>query len=375
MGELLEIIKEEVRLKGAITFERYVELALYHPLYGYYSSGKAAIGKGGDFYTSSQATGMYGRLMAEVYVRLSETSGPDFVEMGAGEGAFAVDFLGSLARFYPEIYEKCRYFIVESARAMSERQKKALSSFGDKITWAENLRVLPEINGIFFSNELVDAFPFHRVRQERDRLSEIYVGLRDGKPAEITGRLSTPELAMHFNRLMLILPEGMTTEANLRVSGWMDEIAGRLKKGFVITVDYGYPASEYYSAARPRGTALCHYRHSVNEDFFERVGEQDITAHVDFTTLGLTGQRAGLEASLFCEQGQFLSEALPWFEESTRRAGAESELVRAGQGLKTLLHPEWLGGVFKVLLQSKGCSPGGLFSRVKNRAGELFPDI
>ncbi len=375
MEELLEVIKEEIRLKGMISFERYVELALYHPLYGYYSSGKAAIGKGGDFYTSSQATGIYGRLMAEAYVKLSEASGPDFVEMGAGEGAFAGDFLSSLARFYPEVYEKCRYFIVESAGAMSGRQKKALSDFGDKIAWTESIRVLPEINGIFFSNELVDAFPFHRVRQERDRLSEIYVGLENGRLSEITGRLSTPELAMHFNRLMLMLPEGMTTEANLRVSGWMNEIAGRLKKGFVITVDYGYPASEYYSAARPRGTALCHYRHSVNEDFFERVGEQDITSHADFTTLGLMGQRAGLEAELFFEQGQFLSETLPWFEESTRRAGDGDELVRAGQGLKTLLHPEWLGGVFKVLLQSKGCSPGGLFARVRNRFGELFPDI
>ncbi len=375
MGELLEIVKEEISSKGMITFERYVELALYHPLYGYYSSGNAAIGRAGDFYTSSQATGMYGRLMAEVYVKLSDISGPDFVEMGAGEGAFAGDFLHSLARFYPEIYEKCRYFIVEAAPGMAERQKTALSGFGDKIVWAENIEALPEVEGVFFSNELVDALPFHRVRQEREILSEIYVGLEGGKLVEKTGVLSTPGLAMHFNRLMLILPEGMTTEANLRVSGWMDAIGKRLKKGFVITVDYGYPASEYYAASRPRGTALCHYRHSVNEDFFERVGEQDITAHVDFTTLGLLGQRAGLETELFSEQGRFLSETLPWFEESIRRAGAEGELVRAGQGLKTLLHPEWLGGVFKALLQSKGCSSGGLFARVKNRAGELFPDV
>ncbi len=375
MEELLEIIKDEVRSKGIITFERYVELALYAPLFGYYASGRAVIGKEGDFYTSSQATGIYGRLMAEAYVKLSEVSGPDFVEMGAGEGAFAGDFLSGLARFYPEAYEKCRYFIVERAEALAERQKKALSGFGDKIAWTESIEALPEVEGVFFSNELVDAFPFHRVRQEPGRLSEIYVGLEGGNLSETTGVLSTPELAMHFNRLMLVLPDGMTTEANLRVSGWMSAIGGRLKKGFVITVDYGYPAYEYYSAARPRGTALCHYKHTVNEDFLARVGEQDITAHVDFTTLGLMGQRAGFEAELFCEQGRFLSETLPWFEQSTRRAGAEDELARAGQGLKTLLHPEWLGGVFKVLLQSKGCASGGLFTRVKNRAGELFSEI
>ncbi len=375
MEDLLEIIKKEIISEGMITFERYVELALYHPLYGYYSSGNAAIGRAGDFYTSSQATGMYGRLMAEVYVKLSEISGPDFVEMGAGGGAFAGDFLSGLARFYPEAYEKCRYFIVETAPGMAGRQKTALSGFGDKIAWADGIEALPGVEGVFFSNELVDALPFHRVRQEPGRLSEIYVGLEGGKLVEKTGILSTPELAMHFNRLMLVLPEGMTTEVNLRVSGWMNAIAGRLKKGFVITVDYGYPASEYYSASRPRGTALCHYRHSVNEDFFERVGEQDITAHVDFTALGLIGQNAGLEAELFSEQGRFFSETLPWFEESMRQKGAQDELVQAGQGLKTLLHPEWLGGVFKALLQSKGCSPGGLFASVKNRVGELFSDV
>ncbi|MHB8174562.1 MAG: class I SAM-dependent methyltransferase, partial [Nitrospirota bacterium] len=314
MEELLNIIKEEIRANGEITFERYVELALYHPLYGYYSSGNAVIGKAGDFYTSSQATGMYGRLMAEAYVKLAEVSGPDFVEMGAGEGLFAGDFLSSLARFYPGWYERCRYFIVETAKAMAQRQKEALKSFTDKVVWTEELDGLPEINGIFFSNELLDALPFHRVRQEPGRLAEIYVGLEGGKLAGLTGILSTPELAMHFNRLMLILPKGTTTEANLRVAGWMGGVAGKLRRGFVVTVDYGYPAKEYYSPARIKGTALCHYKHSVNEDFFERVGEQDITAHVDFTTVGLMGQRAGLSVELFCDQGQFLAETLPWFE-------------------------------------------------------------
>ncbi|MGC2425301.1 MAG: SAM-dependent methyltransferase [Nitrospirota bacterium] len=389
MKQLLEIIKEEIRAAGRITFERYAELALYHPLYGYYSSGAASIGRAGDFYTSSQATRMYGMLMAEAFVQLSEKSGPDFVEMGAGEGLFAADFLRVLAKSHPAEYGRCRYFIVESACGMAAKQKNALLDFSDKVTWTEDLNGLPDIEGIFFSNELVDAFPFHRVKQEPGGLSEIYVCLEERQEGEggqqrqdegwgeklafVTGPLSTPELAMHFNRLTPKLPAGMTTEANLRISGWMGKVGGKLKKGFVITVDYGYCAEQYYSASRMRGTALCHYRHSTNEDFLERVGEQDITAHVDFTTVALEGNKSGLAPGLFCDQGQFLMETLPWFEDLARRTNAsQEELIEAGQGIKTLLHPEWLGGVFKVLVQSKECSLDGLFGRVRNRAEELF---
>ncbi len=134
----------------------------------------------GDFYTSSQATRMYGTLMAEVYVKLAGKSGPDFVEMGAGEGLFAADFLRALSKSHPLEYGRCRYFIVESAKGMAARQKDALSDFSDKVTWTEDLDGLPDIEGIFFSNELVDAFPFHRVKQGPDGLSEIYVCLQGG---------------------------------------------------------------------------------------------------------------------------------------------------------------------------------------------------
>jgi SAM-dependent MidA family methyltransferase len=392
MEQLLQIIKEEIRTKGRITFERYMELALYHPQYGYYSSGAASIGKAGDFYTSSQATRMYGTLMAEVYVKLAAKSGPDFVEMGAGEGLFAADFLRALAKSHPAEYERCRYLIVESARGMATKQKDALLDFSDKVTWTEHLDSLPDIEGIFFSNELVDAFPFHRVKQGPDGLSEIYVclqvgqggqrgrgeqGAREGKDEKLafaTGPLSTQELAAYFSRLMATLPEGMVTEANLRISGWMCRLGGKLKKGFVITVDYGYSADDYYSPSRMNGTAFCHYRHSTSENFLDRIGEQDITAHVDFTTVALEGISSGMAPELFCDQGQFLMETLPWFGDSARLANAPlEELMEAGQGIKTLLHPEWLGGAFKVLVQSKECSLDGLFGRIRNRISRLEP--
>ncbi len=192
----------------------------------------------------------------------------------------------------------------------------------------------------------------------------------------MTGPLSTKALAKHFNRLMPRLPAGMITEANLRVSEWMGKVGGKLKKGFVITVDYGYTAEQYYSPSKMNGTALCHYRHSTNEDFFERVGEQDITAHVDFTAVSLEGENSGLAPELFCDQGQFLMETLPWFEDSARRTNASlDELIEAGQGIKTLLHPEWLGGAFKVLVQSKECSLDGLFGRIRNRVDSLLKPL
>ncbi len=177
------------------------------------------------------------------------------------------------------------------------KQKDALSDFSDKVTWAEDLDGLPDIEGIFFSNELVDAFPFHRVKKGLDGLSEIYVCLQGGssrqagqagqqtqwgqdgpdeKLAFVTGPLSTQELEKYFRRLMPRLPAGMVTEANLRVSQWMGKLGRQLKRGFVITVDYGYTAEQYYSPSKMNGTALCHYRHSTNEDFFERVGSRTL---------------------------------------------------------------------------------------------------
>ena len=374
MNILEEIIREEIRTVGPITFARFMELALYHPDYGYYGSGRARLGKAGDYYTSPQATPVFGELFAEVYAALAPlTAGREFVEMGAGEGHFARDFLLSLRKRRPDLYGVCRYTIIERSQGMRLRQKETLGNLAEAVAWKEDIGALEGVSGVFFSNELVDAFPVHRVRKDWDALRELYVSVEKGKFVETAGPLSTPEIAKYFNRLGINLQPGTVTEVNVRAAEWMRALSRKLSSGYVITVDYGYSAYDYYSLLRERGTLMCYYRHTLSEDPFERVGEQDITAHVDFTTLATLGEENGLRPALFTDQGSFLVDAAALLEESMRRSGAGQEEMEAlGRGLKTLIHPEWLGGAFRVLVQSKGAPDTPLFSKARNAVSALF---
>ncbi|MBI5696603.1 MAG: SAM-dependent methyltransferase [Nitrospirae bacterium] len=374
---LEEIIRAEISAQGAITFERFVELALYHPEHGYYASGRAAIGKAGDFYTSPHASRVFGELVAESYLSFKAGLGGGpcaFVEMGAGTGIMARDFLEHLDRYHPEELPQCEYIIVERSAGMMARQKETLGAMSGRVAWRYSLDALSgPVTGVFFSNELVDSFPFHRVYKENGYLREVYVETRGGRLVEEPGVISTPLLARYFNRLVVSLETGMTTEANLRACEWMRSVAEKLEKGFVVTVDYGYPAYEYYSPERDKGTAICHRDHKASLDFFRDIGQQDITAHVDFTNLALEGREAGLTDALYADQSSFLASALEIFERTLRKAGApQEELERVGMGIKALIHPDWMGGAFKALVQTKGVSLPDVFGSARNRLDELW---
>ncbi len=377
MPSLEEVIKDEIRAKGPVTFARFMELALYHPELGYYSSGRGRIGKAGDFYTNSHVSPVFGRLMAEVYVSLKAALCEEsclFVEMGAGEGYFAKDFLEGLNRCHHSEYGNCRYVVIERSAGMVAKQRETLGALKDKVTWYGSLDELPSpVTGVFFSNELVDAFPFHRVHRDDGSIKEVYVGLGRERFNEVLGPLSSPLIAKYFNRLGVSLPTGMTTEVNLEACAWVRELAGRLSKGFVITVDYGYPANEYYAPERNTGTFMCYHRHTQSEKPYENIGEQDITAHVDFSSLALEGKAAKLDPLLFTDQTSFLTVALEFLHGSMSPDGyTQEELEKTGMGLKALLHPEWMGGAFKVLVQSKNAGPADAFARVPNRLSDLF---
>jgi SAM-dependent MidA family methyltransferase len=372
MAALEELIKDEVRLNGRITFARFVELALYHPEHGYYASGRAKIGRSGDFYTSPQATGAFGALLSEYFIKLKKAIGDDacaFVEMGAGEGLMARDFLTALGRFHPDDFESCRYVIVERSKGMAARQRESLGGLAVRVAWHGSVEELPDgETAVFFSNELVDAFPFHRVVQEGGSLKEIYVTLEGGRLVLAPGEQSTPEIARHLDRLKVRLPEGMTTEVRIDARQWIKAVGRKLGRGFVITIDYGYPAWDYYSARRMDGTFLCYYRHRANAEPLERIGEQDITAHVDFTALAIAGAEAGLTPVLFTDQSSFLLDAVGALEKSLVASGApQQEMEKAALGVKTIIHPDWMGGAFKVLVQRKGAVDEGVFGRTKNR--------
>jgi len=376
MPQLDDIIKSEIRHEGPITFARFMELALYHPEYGYYGSGRVAIGREGDFYTSPHVSDVFGRLIAETYLKLKKAIGDDschFVEMGAGYGYSARDFLTHLSEYHPEELGRCHYIIVERSGALRDRQRQTLGALADDVAWYQELDdIRSGLTGVFFSNELVDSFPFHRVMQTTERLNELYVTYGPKGFMETLGRISSPDIPMHLNRLGMRLKDGVTTEVNLEAGRWMEEVSSRLERGFVITVDYGYPAWEYYAPEREKGTIMCFSGHHAAENPFDDVGEQDITAHVDFTSLVLSGREQGLKDMLYASQSSFLGDSAPALAELLKDGGGEA-LQSMGKGLVTLMHPDIMGSVFKVLVQAKSVDASGLFGEVRNRLDELFP--
>jgi SAM-dependent MidA family methyltransferase len=328
MSELANIITKTIRSAGgSITFERFMELALYHPQHGYYSN-RPRIGKTGDFFTNVSVGDLYGRILARQFLHYRDCLGnpPEFrvIEFGGHRGQLREDVL----RAAPAL----DYTIVEAGDSTPEH-----------------------ITGCIFSNELLDAFPIHRVRVVNGQWQELYVaeGCDAGCPfMEIPGALSTPRLTERLVELPVPLMEGYTTEINLRATDWILEIARHLERGYIVTVDYGYDRNGYFAPHRSEGTLLCHYQHTANRDPFARVGQQDITTHVEFTALMEAGRQAGLETIMFCDQSQFLLESgLDLLEEiATRDAGRWSP---DRNHLHQLIHPTLMGRTFKVLVQRK----------------------
>jgi len=358
---LIRKIQEEIQQKGRITFARFMEMALYDPEEGYYTSSGERIGLGGDYYTSPDVHPVFGRLLAR-QIRQMETllPGPEpftILEMGAGKGLLGRDLLAGLKAVAPEDWKRFRYAVIERSPAMAARQKAllALSGMSISVRWYSSLEeVLAEgpLVGCVLSNELVDAFPVHRVIGTKDGLDEIYVGWVEGRFVETRDFPSTPDLADYFERLKVRLAEGQKAEVNLEAAGWIREVGKALDRGFVITIDYGHPASELFAPHRKKGSLLCYYRHTVNDDPYSRIGEQDITAHVDFTGLARAGAEVGLSVNGFTNQLNFLM-SLGIAQEMERFDPESPEML----SVKRLLARESMGGVFKVLIQHKGLNP------------------
>ncbi len=361
MNPLPEIIKSEIKRKGRINFAAFMELALYHPEYGYYTSGKERIGREGDFYTSPFVHAAYGQVLARFIEKASELiedSENNIIEMGAGKCLLASDILDSMQRGDPELYDRTTYYIVERGLHSLRLAVSVLKNHVGKIRFLPSLDDLGRggINGIVISNELVDSFPFHRLRWTRGRLREIYVTLEDGKFAEITGDPCTNELEKYFNSSEVDVKEGQEVEVNLLAGEWMKRLGRIINSGFVITIDYGYLAPELFSPERMSGTYKCIHKHTINETPYINIGEQDITSHVDFSNLIREGKSAGLEEVRYTTQGQFLidwgildiMENDSYFPEIT---GLSTEKSRAA--IKSLFLPGQMGHIFKVLIQKK----------------------
>ncbi|MBN1255754.1 MAG: SAM-dependent methyltransferase [Deltaproteobacteria bacterium] len=356
---LRQVITEEIRAQGPVTFDRFMEFCLYHPEYGYYASGRACRGREGDYYTSPTVHHVFGALIAKQLVQMWRILGGEkfeVVEMGGGEGYLCLDVLDYVQRYEAEFYNLLFYHMVEMSPVVIERQKELLSDHSGKVIWdaVEHVGEM-KIYGCFLSNELVDAFPVHRVVQEGRRLKEVFVDSVQGGLGEVHGDPSTPELEQYFLRLGITLTEGQRAEVNLGALRWLQGVAKGLERGFVVTIDYGYPAQELYSPLRGKGTFLCYRGHQALTDPYGDLGLQDMTAHVDFTSLIEWGKEYGLQLTGLLPQYRFLL-ALGILDEVARMGEGKEEWEGMAERLtvKNLILPGGMGETFKVLIQHKG---------------------
>ncbi len=352
-------IRARIARRGKVTFAEFAEVALYHPRGGYYTS-PAALGASGDFFTSPGAHPAFGALVAVQLARMWQVMGQPspfyVVEMGTGPGLLAREVLD----YAP---------LTDSAFA-SALQYIALERYAAPEGWPGEREAIHRITaagvplrgivGCFMSNELLDSFPVHRFQVQGGVAREVYVALEADRLVEVLDEPSTPLLQQRLDSLGVPLPEGLRGEVNLAVGPWVRSVADALSRGFVITIDYGYEAHELYSPRRAQGTLQTYYRHTQGASPYQRVGRQDITAHVDFSLVMAEGEAAGLRPLALLTQAEFL-----------RRLGADAmlEAIRADRrlrpaerqanimGMLELVKPDGLGG-FKVLIQEKGTGIG-----------------
>ena len=367
-SELIQKIVLEISQAGPLSFARFMELALYDPWHGYYmtqavgqdQSSRERIGLEGDFYTAPELSPMLAKTLVRQVLEIDAQLGhPDpftFVEMGGGNGTFATDFLQHCQAVSPDFLNRLYYQLIERSPYLQSLQesriRESMQTWGDRqLTWKSSVEQLDRdsVTGVMFSNELVDAFPVHRVRYDNHHLQEIFVDYDGGQFVERLGPLSSPKLEEYVHQHDVVLDEGQTSELHVAAEEWMTRVACAFHRGMMITVDYGHTGSDYYTSDRKDGTFLCYYQHSISTNPYARVGEQDMTAHVNFSALAKRGKECGLLPVGFTTLANWLMGL--GVEEMVEDQDPESHEVQA---LSQLLRPHGMGTTFKVFVQQKG---------------------
>lgn len=362
--KLAELLASRIRSRGEMTFASFMEAALYEPNLGYYTSPGRKVGAEGDFYTSMNVHSAFGRLISREIGRFFELLGSPaaftVAEAGAGGGQLAQDILDAISEENQTLYNALTYRLIEKEPSLKEAQAARLERHSERLAWSspnELEKGKLKFTGCIISNELFDAMPVHLVEMTDDGLKEVYVGAGPEGFRERLAAPSTPELAAYLNRFEVNLMRGQRAEINLVAPHWIAAAADALERGFVLTIDYGYLTEELYTPQRKAGTLLCYYKHTTSDNPYERVGEQDITTHINFSQLMEAGNDAGLATVWYGEQYRFLL-GLGLMEELVRleaQAETEQEKIKHRLALKKLMLPEGgMGDTFKVLIQAKG---------------------
>jgi len=351
---LQQIIKEAIAKQGGkITFAEYMQHCLYSPGLGYYSAGSYKLGEQGDFTTAPEISSLFSRTLAnhiqDVFKQLNQTN---ILEFGAGSGAMAVDILKELESqsILPD-----NYYIIEASADLRYRQEKYLTTslphLIERVVWLEQL---PEnFVGVILANEVCDAMPVHSLHFTNNEVYERYIQIESGQLQWSEGPLSSNELSTRTEHISSIIGENEAiTEVNLAANAWVSSLADSLKQGAIFIIDYGYPEAEYYHPQRSQGSLMCYFQHVGHSNPLMLQGLQDITAHVDFTSLAQTAIDNALDVDGFQSQADFLlAGGITKFSQNSEHQD-DLAMYKQATEIKRLTLPSQMGETFKVLTLS-----------------------
>lgn len=358
---LADHLRQRIKKEGPITFRDWMETALYDPQDGYYCRPTERWGRAGDYRTSPERSPLFAATFARYFNTLFEALERPaqwiIAEAGAGEGQFAEVVLDTLHQRFPEVFAATRYIVDEVSPASTTAAKVRLGRFGDRVEFAHLKQFKASEVGVIFSNELLDAFPVHRVTVDNGELRELYVALDQAdKFAWLAGPLSTPQLAEYFKLVgVQLMNEGQVAEVNLAAASWLSEAAGRFLRGYLITVDYGAEATELHNAPERRQGTLRAFRRHEFRDPLEEPGQNDLTTTVDWTHFRFVGERLGLKVVEFQRQDKFLLHTglLDELELRADEAKDEAERAQLRASVRELILPAAMANSFQVLVQKK----------------------
>jgi SAM-dependent MidA family methyltransferase len=342
--DLVEFIRTAIRRGGPVTFAWFMEQALYHPQFGYYSSGRARIGRRGDYFTNVSVGAVFGKMLAAQFAEMWEVMGrpADFmiIEQGAHNGDFAKDVLEALRARNPDFFAAIRYGIVEPFPVLEARQREALIDFSGKVMWWKSLEEMPGFCGIHFSNELLDALPVRLVTREGEGgwQEKLVAEGQDGFRF-VTQPVSDERLRKQLENVPRSGGGSYETEINLEVRDWVKAVSAKLERGFLLAVDYGFSRAEFFAPERTSGTLQGYASHQPVSSPLHQIGDADIASHVEWTSFAERAEECGLTVTGFTDQHHFMTGMLSVVQpaEDERRV------------LQTLMHPEFLGTRFQYV--------------------------
>ncbi|WP_258000357.1 class I SAM-dependent methyltransferase [Bacillus sp. Marseille-P3661] len=355
---IVKLIRESPNF--SISYAQYMEMALYHPVNGYYMKDRAKIGKSGDFYTTSNVHAVFGKLLCRVFAQLVEKNylPPVICEIGAGTGKLANSIIEEWKNNFPDSFNEMEYLIVESSPYHLAQQKEQIKCI-NKVQQYETISALidqrSKLTGIMFSNELFDAFPVHVVQQVQGEINEVRISLDSQQNLiEVFEVCSNDEILNWLKQSGLQIPEGHRIEIPLAMTKWIYETKHWFDKGIMFTIDYGYTNDEVVKGYHSEGSLRGYFQHQLIKNPLLHSGEMDLTTHVHLDAIIKIGEKVGLEYVKMLKQNQFLYRAgIMQYLQDTYDPNPFSEISKQNRAIRTLLSDTDISSSFTVIIQQK----------------------